>query len=862
MRWNGPVRAASVMAATTAIALIVAPAASAAGDDVRVVNTETVQVYTDATGRVETKRVYEQLSLTGTGSVDMVNPIETDGLRNLDGFGGFEVKDGNQVAEISVDGAERLRSVSSFDGKLPLEVKVQYFLDDKQVQPGDVVGADGRLDVVYSVRNVTSAPQEVSFDDGSGGTITKTVEVPSPLVGSLSTTAPRNFTNVTSESANMAGDGKGGTKLSFTMTLFPPLGSDTAEFGYSANITDGVVPRADISALPVNPLESATFKTAATSYQGGADTGAQLAAGATTIDENLLKMRDGAADLLAGLIKLRDGANELSTGLAGEAAPGAHKLADGMTQLYDGVGRLDDGAGQLSDGSIALRDGARQVADGAGQVADGTGKLDDGANRLSGGADRLAAGTGTARTGAEDLSDGLGLISGGLDQLADSSAGLPAAKGGAEQLKQGVELLISKLGTVDEQATLIGGLAKLEAGLGQLEVGSGNLRGGLQVLVGNVPAQSPGLKGAKAGVDQVQTGLSGAIAPGGKLDELFGGLQLIRGAFCPSTGGATAPNGLTCAQLVDELQAGVSQSKTNLTAASGGLGQVSGGLATAIGGLETQLIPGAGQVVAGLTEAKTGAGTLKSGAIEFKGGMQQLSAGVTKLSDGLTTAVDGVLRLSNGAQTAASGGQDLAAGLGQLDAGANELNAGANELAAGTGELNAGAGKLADGAGQVADGSGELAAGAGKLAGGTGDLATGSLKLRDGSDELAQGLDAAADGSGQLADGLGQAADGAPQLVDGAQRLSDEGAKKLVEAGEDTAANFGEMYATIAAGAERADAEKMAYGAPEGATGLTAYSFVVQGEDGEGGRNLARGLTGLALLGAGAAAFALRRRLV
>ena len=303
-RVSVPVRVASVMAATTAMALAIAPSASAASDDVRVINTETVQVYTDASGKVDTKRVYEQLSMTGNGSVDLVNPIETDGLRNLDGFGGFEVEDGNQIAKMTVDGEEHVRSVSNYDGDLPLEVKVQYFLNDKQVEPGDVVGADGRLDVVYTVRNVTAAPQEVTFPDGSGGTITKTVDVPVPLVGSLSTTAPRNFTNVTSKAANMAGDGKGGTKMSFTMTLFPPIGSDTAEFGYSANITDGVVPRADISALPVNPLESTTFKSAATSYQGGADTGAQLAAGATTIDQNLLKLRDGAGDLLAGLIKL------------------------------------------------------------------------------------------------------------------------------------------------------------------------------------------------------------------------------------------------------------------------------------------------------------------------------------------------------------------------------------------------------------------------------------------------------------------------------------------------------------------------------------------------------------------------------
>ena len=70
------------------------------------------------------------------------------------------------------------------------------------------------------------------------------------------------------------------------------------------------------------------------------------------------------------------------------------------------------------------------------------------------------------------------------------------------------------------------------------------------------------------------------------------------------------------------------------------------------------------------------------------------------------------------------------------------------------------------------------------------------------------------------------------------------------------------MYATIQAGAERASTEKMAFGAPEGAFGLTAYSYEIKGEDGEGGRNLARGLGGLAVLAAGAAAFGLRRRMV
>ncbi len=50
----------------------------------------------------------------------------------------------------------------------------------------------------------------------------------------------------------------------------------------------------------------------------------------------------------------------------------------------------------------------------------------------------------------------------------------------------------------------------------------------------------------------------------------------------------------------------------------------------------------------------------------------------------------------------------------------------------------------------------------------------------------------------------------------------------------------------------------MAYGAPAKAEGLTAYSFEIQGEDGESGRNFQRALGALLLGGLGLGAFALR----
>jgi len=842
------------LAALALASTATAPGAYAASaGDVDVVNTETVQVYVKPDGSIESQRVYEQLTLTGSGTAAIENPIEEQGLRNLNGFGTAEVEDGVQSYEVDVDGVERLRSVSDYTGELPLEIDVEYRLDGELVEPGDVVGADGELEVLYTARNITAQPQEVSFPDGKGGTTTETVDVPIPMVGSLTTVAPPNFTEVSSDQANMAGDGKGGTRLSFTMTLFPPVGSDTAEFGYTARISDGVVPSSSVSALPVNPLESPSFKTAGDSYKSGSDTGVKLAEGATEIDTNLLKLRDGASKLLGGLIQLSDGADQLSSGLAGEAAPGARRLADGAGELDAGLGQIDDGAGQLADGAGRARDGGGQLSDGAGELRDGLGQIDDGAGQLSAGAEQLKGGTVRARGGSRKLRNGLRPRSGGLDQHAGVE-GLPKALNGAKALKAGVDEIVTKVGSADQAGTLLWGINQLATKLPAAEAGSAQILGGLQQLRGDGSPETPGLVGAKGGVDQVQTGLADAIQPGGSLDQLIGGLESLKG-FCDADEPA-------CGPTIDALKAGASTSKTNLTAANGGLLQVSAGLGNAITALNGQLIPGATQLNAGLTEAKAGAAQLDANGPALRTGLLQVQGGLAELVVGLTGAVLGANQLADGAGAAVAGSSDLTDGLGQIDSGTGELADGAGRLADGTGDAKAGSQRLADGAFQLAGGLGELASGALKLADGTGTARDGSGRLADGAGELADGLGEAADGSVRLADGMAEARNGAPALVDGAGRLSKEGMSQLIGAGEDTAQDYGKLYATIAAGAERADAEKMAYGAPADARGMTAYTYELLGDDGEGGRNAKRGLAALGLLGAGAGVFFLRRRFI
>ena len=869
------------MAAVPTLLLAAAAPAAAAGDgSVQVSNTETVQAYLDASGNVDVARVYEQIAMQGTGTVDLRNPVEPEGLRNLDGFGDFEVADGVMVANIDVEGEQRLRTVSDYTRELPLEVRATYTLDGQVVEPADLLGRSGRLEVRYTVRNVTGTSQVVTFDDGTGRSTSTTQEVVIPMVGSLTTTLPGTFTDVSSKEANLAGDGRGGTKLTFTMTLFGPIGTPTASFGYAADIVDGTLPKASVSALPVSPLDSPSFKGGAESYRGGATTGATLTAGATEIDANLLKLRDGASTLLAGLIQLRDGAQQLDAGLGAQALPGSRDLAAGAGELKDGTSRLRAGTGDAKDGSAQVADGARQLADGAGRLDAGAEKLSSGAAQVDEGAALVAGGLHLVGDNAPALLDGLAQVADGLDQVDGGLTQLYSGIGGlpdqAKPLHAGLTKLRVGLGAKGQDGTLIDGVEQVRAGLAATAADGGSV----DQLKAGVGQAKGGVDTSKGGVDQVRSGLKDALAPGGGIDQLDGGVSLAKGSDC----------GVVCTGILTQVQAGLTDLRARTGAASDGLGAVSSGLTQVSGGLG-QVSGGLGQLKGKLSDAALGLARVECGLSNttldvcdpavpgLLEGVGLVDAGVSTLVDGVVTKVQGgiggtsdtaedktlrggVNDLQGGVDLLGLGGLDLLDAIDQLTVGADQVSGGTSQVATGARDLGAGASQLADGSGELADGAGELDNGVGQLADGAGQLDDGAGRLSDGAAQLSDGLADAATGTSRLAAGLADAADGAPQLRDGAQQLSDEGTKKLVEAGKATAADYGEKYALIEVGAQRAKAEGMAYGAPQGAAGATAYSFELAGVDGEGGANLGRAAGAAAVFGLAGATVLLRRRLL
>jgi putative membrane protein len=853
MRHHLGLRAVALLgAAATTLASGTGAGASVRATAPRIDNRETVQADLNPDGSVKVARLFSQLVLDGDGVVHVVDPTSTKDLRDLDGFSKPGTENGAAVWDVDVSGRAVRRTVASFPkGSLPVDVSVTYELNGRPVKARDVVGRSGTLRVTYHVRNTTAKPTRVSYVDGKGATRTATVDVPTPLVGQLQTTLPGRFASLDAPRADVAGDGRGGNLLTWTMVLFSPIGELEQEFGWTARISDGVVPKVAVQIVPVPPKRKPELKFGEDGFASGAEQAGELTAGAGEIDANVLKLRDGAAELLDGLTQLAAGAADLKAGLAGEAAPGADQLAGGLDQA--------------AAGGSDLANGLVELAGGAGLVSNGLHAANDGGQQLLDGSQDLAAGAGFVSTGARQVANGLGSLDSGLAQLSESVSGLKT-NAGFLALKAGVALVAGAIGVASPASppvtpvTVLDALNAVAAGLTQL--GTSHSAG--------LPAVVDGVSALKAGLGNAKTAIATMAAAMAQQQALLA--DALVQAACAATPGiplcvdvataagiaAAVSDGLTNPSPLLGLGAGVDAALAGIGSSATPAPTILYGLATAVAGIGSTSTPGTllyglNRAILGLDHPAGAAGPSDPGGV--KQGVLAIGQGIDLLVDGIVAAVTGAIGTPS-----TSPATTLRGGVAALSGGADQVAGGAAQVADGAGLLSLGALDLADGVDQLDDGATDLAAGADEASTGADQLLDGLDRLKDGSHDLAGGLGDAADGAGKIADGLGKAKDGGGRLTDGAGRLSKEGTSVLVKAGNKTAADSALSLARLKALDEKAATGGLPYGAPAGGTGSAAYLLTLAAADAQGTEDAGRGLLAVGLLVAASAAGTLVRR--
>ena len=250
------------------------------------------------------------------------------------------------------------------------------------------------------------------------------------------------------------------------MTLFPPIGSTTADFGSPPDHRRCRAAGHDLHAaggpagephLQVPPGRATrAVPTPAPSWPPGHQDRRQPPRAARRRERPCCRSPQAARR-----------ADELNAGLAGDAAPGARRLADGAGHLSDGLGSptraparcrsapvgrptaaagLTAGAQKIAAGNHEAASGGSRLADGNVKAQDGSGRLAAGLGRLSSGADRLDSGIGTLHQGSGALKQG----SGALALAFDNPNGVDLVKGSAS-LVQGLTLIQQGLGQLDAQ---------------------------------------------------------------------------------------------------------------------------------------------------------------------------------------------------------------------------------------------------------------------------------------------------------------------------------------------------------------------------------------------------------------------------
>ena len=271
----------------------------------------------------------------------------------------------------------------------------------------------------------------------------------------------------------------------------------------------------------------------------------------------------------------------------------------GFTTLGDQLGQAATGAHQLADGATRAADGAAQLPGGISQLGDGASQLSSGADALAGGLDQIASGTSASASGAGQLAGGLDTAAAQVNNQELVGAAQAAAAYSATAASQTAAL-----------AQSVGGLALTLGGL----AAECTAAGGTEAFCGSLAAAA-GSAGTAA-TDAVAAATSAGTA-----------------------GGYAGPTAAGIQQLTSQTSAGLTEAATQTRALASGLEQLASGTTQSADGARG-LSSGASQLADGATQASDGAGELATGVRTLADGTATLASGLDQASTALPSYTD------------------------------------------------------------------------------------------------------------------------------------------------------------------------------------------------------------------------------
>ncbi|WP_026490352.1 hypothetical protein [Butyrivibrio sp. XBB1001] len=448
---------------------------------------ETVYVTADANGAVNDVIVSEWLK-NAEQSAELSDTTELHDIVNVKGSETY-TENGDGTVTWDAEGSD-IYYQGTTDKELPVDMKITYTLDGKEISPSELAGKSGKVTIRFEYEN--KSKQTVNVDG-------KDIEVYTPfaMVSGMMLDSDK-FSNVEISNGKIISEGNN----------YIVMGVALPGLKESLDISDEKWDELEDSEEIKGKLSNSFEITADT-------TDFELGMTITMASSDILS--DFGAMDMADSSKIDDLKDDM-----GELNDGSTKLVEGAGTLKDGTGKLAEGSKELKDGTGKLYDGTKELKDGTTKLSDGTGKLATGAGQLSDGAGTLANGTGTLKDGTGKLADGSKTLTDGVSSY---TSGVSKVNAGATMLSNGTETLVTGTGKVSA------GAAKLQAGAGQLAAGTEELNNGVSQL-SQLSSALDMISAKKTALEAKQTELNTTVE----------GLNAVEGFL--TTPGVACPNAL------------------------------------------------------------------------------------------------------------------------------------------------------------------------------------------------------------------------------------------------------------------------------------------------------------------------------
>ena len=757
-------KVAASVAVGMSVMMGVTPAFAANGtSNSEVYKEETVYVNAKASGKTDKVTVSNWLKNSGSVSGNLEDESTLSDIKNVKGDEKYTA-DGDKLTW-STD-SEDIYYQGTTDKKLPVSVKLKYYLDGKEMKPSELKGKSGHLKITVDYKN--NEKKNVSVDG-------KDTEVYTPFVMMTGMILPNEtFSNVTIDNGKIISDGNKNIVVGFGMPGLKDSLNLSSEESDKVTIPESLNIEADVKDFTMsstytvalsdllddmNMDDIADVDDLQTALDDLEDAALQLVSGSDTL-------ADGAGTLADGVNTYTEGVDTLNAGIQkylgsnGELSGSVTEYVNGVNKVVKGVQDYTDGVNTLADGVSSYVDGEKQLAAGASQLT----QLSTGLKKVQSAIAKMEASTDGKGKDREDIKVASSELAAGTQALEDSL--------GTKQ----VQALMAQVGSMVQTGNeLIAQTEQLESGMqkGVAEPVT-NIVKELTVLQKELDGLNTQLTNLKTTCESKVTELNTAIddynnkvaaaknaanTSSEKISQSIQALEIqkskassdaekqqLQQSIDALKNAKTAADGLKNVNTVEK--ASISIDNIDTSDITKGIITLTGNLQTAsktMEGLGSQL----GEMQTKLdtiTAAKDKIpadqlNSLTSNITKLNAGMQGLDAGISELAAGIST-----LDSETSAQfpTAIQGITALNKGFAQLSGYNDSLVSGANKLKSNSPTLVAGVNKLQSGTNQLASGlntlGSQMSSGSATLAANSGALRSGAFELQSGAKELAEGM--------------------------------------------------------------------------------------------------------------------------